>query len=103
MGSEALEHWRPNVDRLERLTGGGANDVWRVMIGGHLAVARFGMRSDADLDRETGLVQHLNQNGMTVPLPIPTTDGRLFVDGLVVMEYLEGAPPRTEGDWRACG
>ncbi|MHC5234320.1 phosphotransferase enzyme family protein [Brucella sp. LJL56] len=100
MGWEALEHWGPDVDRLERLTGGVANDVWSVRIGGCLAVARLGTRSDADLAWETGLLQHLDQNGMTVPLPIPTTDGRLFVDGLVVMEYLEGMPPRTEGDWR---
>ena len=33
-------------------------------------------------------------------MPIPTTDGRLFVDGLVVMRYVEGGPPETEADWR---
>lgn len=37
---------------------------------------------------------------MTVPVPIPTTDGRLFVDGLVVMKYIEGGPPETNSDWR---
>jgi Ser/Thr protein kinase RdoA (MazF antagonist) len=35
-----------------------------------------------------------------VPLPIPTTDGRLFADGLVVMTYVEGGPPETDADWR---
>jgi Ser/Thr protein kinase RdoA (MazF antagonist) len=35
-----------------------------------------------------------------VPVPIPTTDGRLFVDGIVVMTYMEGGPPETEADWR---
>ena len=35
-----------------------------------------------------------------MPVPIPTTDGRLFVDGLVVMTYVEGGPPETEADWR---
>jgi Ser/Thr protein kinase RdoA (MazF antagonist) len=35
-----------------------------------------------------------------VPVPIPTTDGRLFADGLVVMTYVEGGPPETEADWR---
>ena len=100
MGWEALEHWGPDVGRLERLTGGVANDVWSVRIGGRLAVARLGTRSDPDLAWETGLLQHLERNGMTVPQPIPTMDGRLFVDGLVVMEYLEGMPPETEGDWR---
>jgi len=35
-------------------------------------------------------------------MPIPTTDGRLFVDGLMVMKYMEGGPPETEteSDWR---
>ena len=34
-----------------------------------------------------------------MPVPIPTTDGRLFADGLVVMTYVEGGPPETEADW----
>ena len=37
---------------------------------------------------------------MPVPVPIPTTDGRHFVEGLVVMTYVEGGPPETEADWR---
>lgn len=100
MGWEALRYWGEDASRLERLTGGVANDVWSVQIGGRLAVARLGTRSDADLAWETGLLQHLDRNGMTVPVPIPTLDGRLFVDGLVVMRYLEGGSPETEGDWR---
>jgi Ser/Thr protein kinase RdoA (MazF antagonist) len=39
-------------------------------------------------------------DGLTVPVLIPTTDGRLFADGLVVMTYVEGEPPQTEADWR---
>jgi len=35
-----------------------------------------------------------------VPVPIPTRDGRLFADGVVVMTYVEGEPPETEADWR---
>ena len=35
-----------------------------------------------------------------MPVPIPTKDGRLFADGLVVMTYVEGGPPGTEADWR---
>lgn len=49
---------------------------------------------------ETELVRHLDRQGLTVPVPIPTTDGRLFADGLVVMKFLEGGPPQTEADWR---
>jgi Ser/Thr protein kinase RdoA (MazF antagonist) len=45
-------------------------------------------------------MQHLDRAGMAVPVPIPTRDGRLFVDGLTVMTYMEGRPPRTANDWR---
>src|SRR4029077_1899131 len=57
-------------------------------------------RSDVDLSWETELLRCLDREGMTVPVPIPTVDGRDFVDGLVVMTYVEGRPPETEADWR---
>lgn len=86
--------------RLDRLAGGVANDVWSVRVGGRLAVGRRGSRSDADLTWETDLLRHLDRQGMAVPTPIPTPDGRRFVDGLVVMAYVDGGPPQTETDWR---
>ncbi|PLP59317.1 aminoglycoside phosphotransferase [Mesorhizobium loti] len=98
MGWEALELW--DATRIEALSGGVANDVWSVRVGGKLAVARLGSRSDADLAWEAGLLQHLDRNGMTVPVPIPIKDGRLFADGLMVMTYVEGGAPETEADWR---
>jgi Ser/Thr protein kinase RdoA (MazF antagonist) len=100
MGWEALAQWGDDVARIERLAGGVANDVWSVRINGQLAVARRGARSDADLAWETALLQHLDREGLTVPAPIPTTDGRLFADGVVVMTYVEGGPPTTVADWR---
>ena len=100
MGWDALRQWGNDVVRIERLSGGVANDVWTVRVHGQLAVARLGTRSDADLDWETTLLRHLDREGLTVPVPIPTIDGRLFADGLVVMRYLEGGPPETEADWR---
>ena len=99
MGWEALELWGGDAARIERLTGGVANDVWSVRVDGKLAVGRLGKRSDADLAWETALLQHLDREGLAVPVPIPTLDGRLFVDGLVVMQYMEGGPPRTAADW----
>src|SRR5271156_3995859 len=100
VGWEALEQWGDDVARMEPLAGGVANDVWGVRLNGHLAVGRLGARSDADLAWETELLQYLDREGLTVPLPIPTADGRLFADGLVVMTHAEGGPPGTEADWR---
>ncbi len=100
LGWEALRLWDEDASRIEALSGGVANDVWSVRIKGQVAVGRLGTRSDADLRWETELLQHLDRQGFTVPLPIPTRDGRLFVDGLVLMTYLEGRPPETESDWR---
>lgn len=100
MGWEALGQWGQDTARIEPLSGGVANDVWSVHVDGHLALARLGARSDADLAWETHLLQHLDGVGLTVPVPIPTTDGRLFADGLVVMTYVAGRPPESEADWR---
>ena len=100
MGWEALTQWGDNVARIERLAGGVANDVWTVRVNGQRAVGRCGGRSDADLAWETDLLTHLDRAGLTVPVPIPTTDGRRFADGVVVMTYVVGGPPATAADWR---
>ena len=79
VGWEALGQWGDDVVRVEPLTGGvGVNEVWSVRVNGHLAVGRLGQRSDADLAWETDLLRHLDREGMPVPVPIPTTDGRYF-------------------------
>jgi Ser/Thr protein kinase RdoA (MazF antagonist) len=100
MGWEALSQWSDDVVRVAPLAGGVANQVWSVRVNGELAVGRFGARSDADLTWETDLMRRLDRAGFTVPMPIATRDGRLFVDGLVVMTYVEGEPPETRADWR---
>src|SRR3954468_13189781 len=100
VGWEALGQWGDNAVRIEPLTGGIANQVWSVCLNGKLVVGRLGTRSDADLAWETDLLHHLDRAGLGVPVPIPTRSGRRFADGLVVMSYVEGRPPETEGDWR---
>jgi Ser/Thr protein kinase RdoA (MazF antagonist) len=100
MSWEALSHWGADAVRLERLSGGVANDVWSVRVGGRLAVGRLGRRSDADLAWEAALLEHLARAGLVVPAFLPAVDGRLSVDGLVVMPFLEGGPPRDQADWR---
>lgn len=99
MGWETLKHWGDSAIQIEPLADGVANDVWIVHVDGKRAVGRLGKRSDADLDWETRLLEYLHSEGIAVPVPIPTKDGRLFVDGLVVMTYLKGRPPETKADW----
>jgi Ser/Thr protein kinase RdoA (MazF antagonist) len=99
VGWDALEQWGEDVARIEPLAGG-HGDVWSVRVREHVAVGRLGARSDADLAWEAKLLHRLDRGGLTVPVPIATTDGRLFADGLVVMTYVEGGPPETEADWR---
>ena len=93
MGWGALDQWGDDAARIERFRAGIGNEVWSVRVNGHLAVGRLGTRSDADLSWETELLRHLDRDGMTVPVPIPTADGRQFAAGLVVMTYVEGRPP----------
>ena len=101
VGWQALDQWGDDVARIEPLTGGvGVNEVWSVRVNGQMTVGRLGNRSDADLSWETELLRYLDREGMTVPAPIATMDGRYFVDGLVVMTYVEGGPPETVADWR---
>jgi Ser/Thr protein kinase RdoA (MazF antagonist) len=100
VGWETLEQWGSDAARIDRCESGVANDVWTVRVKGQLAVGRLGKRSDADLTWETELLRHLDREGMTVPVPIPTTDGRYFAGGLVVMTYVDGEPPETAADWR---
>lgn len=99
MSWDALSAWGDSATRMERLTGGVANDVWSLRIDGQLAVGRIGKRSDADLAWEANLLQYLEHHGFAVPTPIPTKDGRLFAGGLTVMKYMEGGPPQTHADW----
>lgn len=99
MSWDVLKLWGDAV-RLERLTGGTANDVWSVRVNGEIAVARLGRRSDADLGWEANLLLHLERSGLAVPVPIPTGDGRPFAHGLMVMRYMPGGPPQTAADWQ---
>jgi Ser/Thr protein kinase RdoA (MazF antagonist) len=100
VGWEALDFWGKDAVRIEPLAGGVANDVWSLRVHGKIAVGRLGSRSDPDLAWEAHLLQHLDREGLAVPVPIPTLDGRLFAHGLIVMTYMEGGPPETNTDWR---
>jgi Ser/Thr protein kinase RdoA (MazF antagonist) len=97
-----LAAWGRDATVLERLGGGHRNRVWAVRVGGRRHAARDsgGSRSGPALDWELDLLQELAGAGFTVPLPVPTLDGRRRVGGLVVTTWLEGDPPASERDWR---
>jgi Ser/Thr protein kinase RdoA (MazF antagonist) len=100
---DAIKLWGDDAVRGEQLAGGASNSVWSVSVRGLRAVGRLRSRSDADLAWEAELLQYLDRHGVTVPVPIPTADGRLFADGLMVITYMDGGPPETAGDWRRVG
>jgi Phosphotransferase enzyme family len=98
----ALAPWGGDAAVLERLGGGYRNRVWAVRVGGRRAVARDSgaARSGPALDWELELLGDLAAAGFRVPEPVPTTNGRPRVGGLVVTTWLDGDPPAGEGDWR---
>jgi Ser/Thr protein kinase RdoA (MazF antagonist) len=100
VGWEALGQWGEDAARIEPLAGGVANDVWSVRVHGHLAVARLGARSDADLACETEFLRHLDREGLTRAGADPD-DGRPAVRGRSGGDDIRGGgPPETEADWR---
>src|SRR5262249_37659292 len=100
VGWEGLGQWGGGVARIEGGRAGGGNEGGGVRVHGRLAVGRRGTRGGAQLSWETELLQHLDDEGMAVPVPIPTTDGRKFAAGLVVMTHVAGVLPETKADWR---
>ena len=100
MGWDALRQWGRDAQRLHPLSGGTENDVWEVRVAGQRAVARLGTRSAPELLWEVELLRYLAAQGLTVPMPIPTEDGAPFAQGLLVMTYIDGDPPKTEEDWQ---
>lgn len=96
----ALSAWGRNARIDGPLGEGNRNRVWAIRIGGVRCVARLSSRLLPALNWEVDLLRHLQGVGMRVPLPIPATDGRLVVGGVIVFDWLEGEPPASEADWR---
>ncbi len=80
MSWAALEAWGDAV-RVERLSGGVANDVWSVRLDGRQVVGRLGRRSEADLAWEGALLQHLDRAGSRCPCQCPRATGDFLWTG----------------------
>lgn len=92
--------WSSRAEVEARLSGGVRNDVRCVRLDGSRYVARLTARPHKSVAWEIELLLHLAHCEVRVPRPLETRDGRFEVEGLVVFEWLEGDPPRTERDWR---
>lgn len=89
-----------SVRVVGRLGGGNRNEVLEVRRGGQRLVARRSRRPDASLSWEVRLLEHLARQGIRVPVVVPAMDGRRHVDGVLLMQWMEGRPPQAE-DWPA--
>ena len=63
-------------------------------------MARRSRRSAASLSWEVRLLEHLTRHGVRVPVVMPAMDGRRHVNGVLVMQWLQGRSPEA-GDWPA--
>ena len=97
----ALTAWGPAARIGPRLGAGNRNDVRLVYRGEHQWVGRLSQRPPPSLEWELNLLDYLDAAGMRVPRPLPALDGRRHVDGLVVLSWVEGEPPASEGAWYA--
>ena len=91
----------PGLEVIEPASGGSRSEVWRAAIGSLPVAVRRSRRSAASLEWELDLMDHLGRIGFRVPEVVPTYDGRRWIDGVVVQQWLEGRPPSSEADWHA--
>lgn len=89
----------PGVELLGALPGGARNQVLLARRGDWRLVVRRSTRSVASLEWELDLLEHLAEHGVGVPRTVPADDGRRHVHGVLVQEFVEGRPPRTDDDW----
>jgi len=89
----------PGVELLTPLPGGARNQVLLARCDDRRVVVRRSARSPASLDWELDLLEHLGGHGVGVPGLVPAADGRRHVHGVLVQEFVDGHPPRTDDDW----
>ncbi len=79
--------------------GGHRNPVWEGSLRGERVVVRQSRRDPASLDWELQLLRSLTVLGFCVPQTIPTADGELCFDGIVVQQWMDGLEPTSPEDW----
>lgn len=91
--------WR-NVELGALMTGGSRNPVYRASRGGDDLVVRVSGRSEASLEWELDLLEHLAAQGVTVPVPLETDAGCRHNNGVLVQRLIPGSTPRNGSDWK---
>lgn len=96
-----LRAWGQGVVAGPPRPGTHSGDVRGVRVGEVDCVGRLMTTDPVSLGWEMELVRDLAAAGLTVPLPLPTADGRAHNGGLVLTRKLPGAHPTTGADWVA--
>lgn len=96
---QILKEWG-DAKVLKRFEHGVVNDVRLIELDGRPAVARLSSKSEASLQWECELLAYLANNALHVPSLIPSSEGRVHANGLMVMELIDGRPPTTSDDWQ---
>jgi Ser/Thr protein kinase RdoA (MazF antagonist) len=87
------------VELVEPLPGGHRNQVFLARRGERCLVVRTSTRPVEALDWEIRLLEFLAAAGLSVPVPLPSDDGRPHVEGVMVTDFVDGRPPRDATDW----
>jgi Ser/Thr protein kinase RdoA (MazF antagonist) len=95
----SVDAWR-GVELVDRLPGGVRTNAFLARRGHQRLVVRTSGRAPDALNWELDLVEHLSNAGLSVPVPLPSDDGRRHVGGVMVTEFLDGSWPRGVDDWR---
>lgn len=98
-----LRAWDTEATVVRRLSGGARSEVWLVELQGVAWTARRRRRTEAALDWELDLIEHLAANGIGVPRVLQTADGRRSRGGLVVLSWIDGRAPDSRAEWRMVG
>lgn len=96
---EEIRQW-PGLRLDRRIEEGNRNEVWTGSLNGHQVAVRRSRRSPESLRWELGLLRTLSTRGFDVPEPMPTSNGSLSHDGVVVQRWLDGRPPVSDADWQ---
>lgn len=87
------------IELGQPMTGGNRSLVVSATLSGCRVVVRRSRRLEPALEWELKLMEHLRAGGLSTPEVIPAADGRLQVDGVSVIAFVEGREPDTADDW----